>query len=147
VGETQIGPGLRRQGEAFARSTRRFPYRCWSRGRHEEDVAKIQGGRGVCRTGHVCKPTVTLGDLTDRSESHASPIADQGATSLRTSDCVERGRVSSAKGRPLRPSLRSGGSTTFSVIHRIQERDVRILFDIHKHRVQPTGSWNSPPST
>jgi hypothetical protein len=46
----------------------------------------------------------------------------------------------SPKRRPRRVSLRSrsGDSSILSVIHRIQERDVRILFDLHEHRVLTT---------
>ncbi len=44
------------------------------------------------------------------------------------------------KRRPRRVSLRSrsGDSSILSVMHRIQERDVQILLDLHEHRVLTT---------
>lgn len=49
--------------------------------------------------------------------------------------------MSSRTSRPQRVSLRSRarGSSIHSVMHRIQERDVRILFDLFEYRVLTTG--------
>jgi len=48
--------------------------------------------------------------------------------------------VRAPKRHPRRVSLRSrsGDSSILSVIHRIQERDVQILLDLHEHRVLTT---------
>lgn len=48
--------------------------------------------------------------------------------------------MSSRTGRPQRASLRSraAGSPIHTVMHRLQERDVHILFDVFEHRVLTT---------
>jgi Replication-relaxation len=48
--------------------------------------------------------------------------------------------MTSRNRRPRRVSLRSrsGGSSIMSIVHRIQERDVKILFDLYEHRVLTT---------
>lgn len=48
--------------------------------------------------------------------------------------------MTAPKRRPRRVSLRSrsGDSSILSVMHRIQERDVSILLDLHEHRVLTT---------